>query len=199
MIQRALSRHGGNLTRAAEELGVSRPTLYELMDKLGIPKKDWPRSSPREEFKRPHEPTQIIQDEALGLDHPDAAMNLNTLAKLYETQGKHEAAVGLYSRSLELRETTLGPNHPDVATILMNLAALYQAQSLYSQAEPLFRPLLEIFKEAFGPDHPTVATTLQNMALLYRKTGRHTAAEELDKRVAAIRQTPLFTGEDKEN
>jgi two-component system NtrC family response regulator len=36
IVQEALHRNNGNVTRAAEELGVSRPTLYELMDKLGI-------------------------------------------------------------------------------------------------------------------------------------------------------------------
>lgn len=36
MIQDALKRHGGKITSAALELGVSRPTLYELMEKLGI-------------------------------------------------------------------------------------------------------------------------------------------------------------------
>ncbi|MBM4142366.1 MAG: PEP-CTERM-box response regulator transcription factor [Lentisphaerae bacterium] len=35
-IRRAMARHRNNLSRAAEELDVSRPTLYELMDKLGI-------------------------------------------------------------------------------------------------------------------------------------------------------------------
>jgi DNA-binding NtrC family response regulator len=29
----------GNLTRAALELAISRPTLYELMDKLGMSRK----------------------------------------------------------------------------------------------------------------------------------------------------------------
>jgi two-component system NtrC family response regulator len=38
MLLKALSRNTGNLTKAATELGVSRPTLYDLMDKLGIPK-----------------------------------------------------------------------------------------------------------------------------------------------------------------
>jgi two-component system NtrC family response regulator len=37
-IQRALSKNKGNVTKAAEELGISRPTLYELMDKLRIGK-----------------------------------------------------------------------------------------------------------------------------------------------------------------
>jgi two-component system NtrC family response regulator len=36
LIKQALDKSNGNITRAAEELGVSRPTLYELMDKLGI-------------------------------------------------------------------------------------------------------------------------------------------------------------------
>jgi two-component system NtrC family response regulator len=35
-IQRALSKHKGNVTRTAAELGVSRPTLYGLIEKLGI-------------------------------------------------------------------------------------------------------------------------------------------------------------------
>jgi len=36
LIQRALQRHKGKIARAAVELGISRPTLYELMEKLGI-------------------------------------------------------------------------------------------------------------------------------------------------------------------
>ena len=36
MIQQALRKHAGKITPAAAELGVSRPTLYELMEKLGI-------------------------------------------------------------------------------------------------------------------------------------------------------------------
>lgn len=36
LIQRAMARNNGNLTRTASELGLSRPTLYDLMDKLGM-------------------------------------------------------------------------------------------------------------------------------------------------------------------
>jgi two-component system NtrC family response regulator len=38
LVQQALRRYGGNVTRAAGELDVSRPTMYELMEKLGIPR-----------------------------------------------------------------------------------------------------------------------------------------------------------------
>ena len=36
LIQQTLKRHLGKISSAAAELGVSRPTLYELMEKLGI-------------------------------------------------------------------------------------------------------------------------------------------------------------------
>ncbi len=38
MVKESLRKHGGKITAAATELGVSRPTFYELMEKLGIPR-----------------------------------------------------------------------------------------------------------------------------------------------------------------
>jgi two-component system, NtrC family, response regulator len=38
MIAQALKRNSGKITSAAADLGISRPTLYELMEKLGIAK-----------------------------------------------------------------------------------------------------------------------------------------------------------------
>ncbi len=35
---KALRRHGGKISPAAAELGISRPTFYEMMEKLGIQK-----------------------------------------------------------------------------------------------------------------------------------------------------------------
>jgi two-component system NtrC family response regulator len=38
IVQHALKRHRGKIAAAAIELGISRPTLYELMEKLDIPR-----------------------------------------------------------------------------------------------------------------------------------------------------------------
>jgi two-component system NtrC family response regulator len=38
MILQALRRHNDSITKAAADLGISRPTLYELMEKVGLPK-----------------------------------------------------------------------------------------------------------------------------------------------------------------
>ena len=36
MVLHMLKKHSGRITSAATELGISRPTFYELMEKLGI-------------------------------------------------------------------------------------------------------------------------------------------------------------------
>jgi two-component system, NtrC family, response regulator len=38
MVQQVLRKYSGKITPAAAELGLSRPTFYELMEKLGITK-----------------------------------------------------------------------------------------------------------------------------------------------------------------
>src|SRR5207248_5237557 len=38
MVEQALTKNSGKITSAAADLGISRPTLYELMEKLGIAK-----------------------------------------------------------------------------------------------------------------------------------------------------------------
>jgi two-component system NtrC family response regulator len=40
MIQKALAKNKGNITQTATQLGITRPTLYELMGKLGIGDKE---------------------------------------------------------------------------------------------------------------------------------------------------------------
>jgi two-component system NtrC family response regulator len=36
MVLQALKRNAGKISAASVELGISRPTLYELIEKLGI-------------------------------------------------------------------------------------------------------------------------------------------------------------------
>jgi two-component system NtrC family response regulator len=40
MLEEALRRSNGKISRAAQELGISRPTFYEMMEKLGVSKPD---------------------------------------------------------------------------------------------------------------------------------------------------------------
>jgi DNA-binding NtrC family response regulator len=39
LIERAIARNRGNLTKCADDLQIARSSLYELIDKLGISRK----------------------------------------------------------------------------------------------------------------------------------------------------------------
>ncbi len=39
LIERAIARNRGNLTKCADELQIARSSLYELIEKLGISRK----------------------------------------------------------------------------------------------------------------------------------------------------------------
>lgn len=53
MVEQALKKHSGRISAAAIDLGISRPTLYELMDKLGISRTEQGNSSEAKAEIRP--------------------------------------------------------------------------------------------------------------------------------------------------
>ena len=70
----------------------------------------------------------VINEKALGPDHPDVALNLSNLAYLNVTQSQFAVAEPLHRRSLAIREKALGADHPFVAETLGNLAGVKGAR-----------------------------------------------------------------------
>ena len=62
-----------------------------------------------------------------GLEHPDVAIGLNNLARLYVAQGRAVEAEPLYQRALAVREKALGVDHPDSVTVRRELQMLQQS------------------------------------------------------------------------
>jgi len=57
-------------------------------------------------------------------NHPDVAITLNNLAKLYYSQGRYRKAKLLYGEALAMCEGVLGVDHPTTVRVRDNLAAL---------------------------------------------------------------------------
>jgi tetratricopeptide (TPR) repeat protein len=93
-----------------------------------------------------------IFEKVLGPDHPEVALVLNNLGKLYHTQGNYAKAERFYKRSLAIMEEALGPDHLDVASCLKNFGEIYYTQGNYVNANPLKRHSLQILNKAFTPD-----------------------------------------------
>jgi CHAT domain-containing protein/tetratricopeptide (TPR) repeat protein len=132
-----------------------------------------------------------IYEKALGSDHPQLAVTLDTLAGLYVAKGDYEKAESFYLRALAVFEKALGPDHPELAATLNNLAALYAAKGDYTKAEALYLRDLAITEKALGQDHPDLAATLNNLAALYATKGDYAKAEPLYLRDLAITEKAL--------
>gem|GEM_PF-6781033 len=126
-----------------------------------------------------------------GQDHPDVAISLDKLAKLYMAQNNFSDAEPLYIRALAIREKTLGQYHPDVATSLNNLAELYKAQSKFAEAERFYRRTLAMREKSLAKDHPDVATSLNNIAGLYLLQKKYYKAEPMYRHALEIREKSL--------
>jgi len=115
----------------------------------------------------------------LGDEHPDVATSLNSLAGLYESQGRFTEAEPLFIEALQMRKRLLSEEHPDVATSLNNLAELYENQGRLTEAEPLYLEALQMKKRLLDEEHPNIANTLNNLAKLYESQGGFTEANNL--------------------
>jgi len=65
-----------------------------------------------------------ICEQQLGANHPDTALSLNNLAKLYSVQGKYAEAEPLYQRALEIYELQFGQEHPLTQKVRRNYGRL---------------------------------------------------------------------------
>jgi hypothetical protein len=66
----------------------------------------------------------VIDEKALGPDHPGVATDLNTLAGLLRDKGNFRGAEPLFRRALAIDNKALGPDHPRTQLVRRNLEKL---------------------------------------------------------------------------
>ena len=86
---------------------------------------------------------------------PDIAFSLNSLAGLYQMQGRFKEAEPLLVEALSMYRTSMPPDHPSIAINLNNLALLYKVQNRYLEAGPLYNEALTILTSSLGEHHST--------------------------------------------
>lgn len=129
-----------------------------------------------------------IRGNLLGIEHPDVAGALGTVAGIYYAQGDYEAAAVLYDRTLLITAGTGNTNSVQGANTAQNAAAAYEALSDYEAAARLYAIALSVREDILGPTHPEVALTLEKLAAIHRQQGDSETARSLEARVRAIRE-----------
>jgi tetratricopeptide (TPR) repeat protein/transcriptional regulator with XRE-family HTH domain len=126
----------------------------------------------------------------LGLNHPEIAVILTDLAKIYIIQGKNEQAESLLQQALHLFEQMSNPENIEISSLLTGLARLYYDQGKYEQAEVSCKQALQIREHCLGKEHPIAILSLNNLAEIYRQQGRYEEAETLFLQSIHIHKQP---------
>ncbi len=133
--------------------------------------------------------TLTDDEKKYGPDHPQVAVSLSNLARLYQDIGISERSLPLYERALAIDRKAYGDGHPAVAKDMSNLASIYYASGSYDQAEPLYEQALAIDRKAYGSEHPAVAQDLTNLGGVAFALGDYARAKLAYERALAIDET----------
>ena len=108
-----------------------------------------------------------------------------------QKRGRHDRAIPLAQKALQIVERSPEPDKSGLALCLNNLASLHYAQGQFIQAEPYYRRSLALIEETRGPDHILVSALQNNLAGLYFDMAQYALAEPLYKRSLEIREKNL--------
>jgi hypothetical protein len=88
---------------------------------------------------------------------------MSNLASLYSAHGRHQDALVMNKKTLELRRRLLPANHPDIGAACVNAGACYLAAGDSHQALEIVREALRILQSTLPPSHPHIQKAQQLM------------------------------------
>jgi len=120
--------------------------------------------------------TLVINEKALGKEHPNTATTYNNIGEIYRVQGDYAFALEYYGKALNIVEKVLGTEHPDIATSYNNMAVVYNNKGDYARALENYEKALNIREKVLGKEHPDTATTYNNMGIVYENKSDYARA-----------------------
>jgi tetratricopeptide (TPR) repeat protein len=102
--------------------------------------------------------------------------NCNTASRFvdfYHSQGRYDAAEGLFSLVVRTQKDVIGEEHADTLTSMNNLAVVLRKQGKYEQAEEMHRQTLELRETVSGREHPDTLLSMDNLGDALRYQGKY--------------------------
>ena len=133
----------------------------------------------------------IMREKAFGEQHPDVALTLHNLARIYQAKGDYAEAERYCEQALAIYRKVRSPDHPDIARSLDTLGETYRILGNFSRAETLYKQALAI-DEKWGVKGKFWAATVQSdLATLFQEKGDLEQAESLYKVALATYENAL--------
>ncbi|MCS6927398.1 MAG: tetratricopeptide repeat protein, partial [Candidatus Binatia bacterium] len=84
-----------------------------------------------------YEHALTVLESTLGAQHPNVAVQANTLATFYEECGQLDRALAFREKALSIQENALAPRDPAMIVTLQQLASLYEKVGKRTEAEQM--------------------------------------------------------------
>lgn len=126
----------------------------------------------------------LAEAEWAGPENWRVASTLHSVARFYESRGRHEEAEQAYERTLVIQEK-IGARGPGAARAVTDLAHLYHGRGRYGEAEPLYQRALTMTETVFGPTYQNVNRVRYLLARLHTQQGRYAEAAALYEQALA--------------
>jgi tetratricopeptide (TPR) repeat protein len=109
--------------------------------------------------------------------HPDVAVVLVNLGKVYGDMADFDRAEPLLRESLEMHNAVYEGDHQGKAVAMDRLGTLLMQRGKFEEAETLLKEALRMFTATVGANHPFTATCTSSLGSLYLETERFAEAE----------------------
>jgi serine/threonine-protein kinase len=129
-----------------------------------------------------------IWEESTGLNHPDAASTVHSLAVVAYDLAEYDRADLLYRQSLQVNRDLYGEEHTTVAETINNLGAVYKRQGDLQAARDMFEKALALRLRLTGEMDLGVAHSMNHLGGILRELGEYDRAEQLLRRGLEIRR-----------
>ncbi len=127
----------------------------------------------------------------LGLDHPDTATALSSLAGVQSGMGQMQVARENLLTALDIVERTLGDEHHIVASTLINVGVVEFDLANNAEALVHLERALEIYEASLPEGHPRIAIAVENIAAVHTRIGDYENARAGHARALAMRKAHL--------
>jgi len=129
-----------------------------------------------------------LQEQHLGLNHPDVAQTWNLLGVSLTSQNRYDEAIAFYEKSLALHLALEGPDHAYTASAEHNLAATLRRKGQYEEALAHFERALDARRKVLGEEHPDTLKTTEGLARTLQHVDRRDEAIALLERLLVVRE-----------
>jgi tetratricopeptide (TPR) repeat protein len=162
--------------------GVTHLDLVQPLDQLAR----WLEPGDPDEAEALLRRALAVSESSRGPHHREVGRLLDLLGNIHRDQGRHETAIDLYGRALEIEARRADVNRDIVIYRTQNVTREYRRLKRFEEAVEAYRDLIAMTRAHKGARHPDVALGLSGLGSALRESGDPTAAEPVFREALEI-------------